>query len=211
LSVTTESQARGAEALRQAILDEARGQARDLIRQAQSVAESEEAMAREEAEQARQDIVERAQREAAQEKQRAISGAQLDVHRQMLARREQQIGDVLQAAGERLEELRRSDRYGAVLHHLIVEAARAMGGGQLRVSADGQDMPLLDDEFLRQVARDLENTSLERGEPLPHSGGGILLASADGTLRYDNTFDGRLARSRDGLRNDVHRFLSAPE
>jgi V/A-type H+-transporting ATPase subunit E len=209
LPVARESQVQGVDALRQAILNQARSQARDLLRSAQAVVQSVRQQAEEEAETTRQEIVGRARRETALEKQRLISAARLEVRRRLLAQREEHIATVLSAAREQLAELRRSPDYAGVLRHLIVEAASALGGGELVASGGEPETALLKESLLAEIASELEReTTLRRGELLRDTTGGILVERADGRMRYDNTFDGRLARSRDQLRSEVYRILT---
>jgi V/A-type H+-transporting ATPase subunit E len=209
LPVVRESQAQGVDALRQAILNQARGQARDLLRAAQAVVESVREQAEEEAASTKQEILDRARRETALEKQRHIAAARLEVHRNLLTQREEQIAGVFSAAREQLAELRRSDDYAGVLHCLIVEAAGELGGGELVVSAAEPETRLLEEAFLAEIAQDLEpETTLRPGEVLQDTGGGVLVETADGRLRYDNTFNGRFARSQDQLRSEVYRILT---
>jgi V/A-type H+-transporting ATPase subunit E len=207
--IAGESGVQAIDALRQAILNQARQQARQLLREAQSEVQGVERRAREKAEEIRQEILVQGRHETTLEKQRQISAARLEVHREELSRREDQITGVFAAANERLEQVRHSDAYPQILQRLTVEAAAALGGGELRVAANREDAELLTGGFLARAARELEEeSSLTRRPGFLEARAGVLVETADGHMRFDNTFDARLDRFRDQLRARVYGILT---
>jgi V/A-type H+-transporting ATPase subunit E len=209
LPVVRPSTLQGVEALRQAILAQARGQAQDLLREAQREVEGLRQRAEEDAELIRREILETARLETSMDKQRRIAAARLEIHRHLLARREKHIADVFDTALKQLQELRHTKAYRNALRRLTAEAAAALAGGELRVSANREDLALLDDVFLEQISQGLKpKTTLTRGEILREIDGGVIVETPDGRIRYDNTFSGRLERMRGDLRTEVYRILT---
>ena len=200
--------AEGIRALRREILSKARRQAEALIEEAKEEGEVARRQAEEKAQAIREEILREAQEEAASIKQRIVSTAQLEAQRMLLAKREELISQVFAEARKRLAELRRSDAYPHILRRLILEAAAGLGGGELIVWANEEDMALLSDDFLAQVAQRLDpETTLRRGESPVDIDGGVIVERADGRMRFDNSFAARLERLRDELRSQVYRIL----
>jgi V/A-type H+-transporting ATPase subunit E len=208
MRVSTTQVQQGVEALRQAILGQAQSRARELLREAQLAVETLQRQAEQQAREIGQEIREQAQRNMEIEKQRQISAAELQAHRQILSRREEWIAAVFDAANEQLQDVRRSEAYPAILQGLIVEAARALGAGELMLMVSREDASLLDDAFLARLAQTLGDTTLVRSETQPDTGGGVIVVNASGHVRYDNTFAGRLERFRESLRIEVYQLLT---
>jgi V/A-type H+-transporting ATPase subunit E len=202
--------AEGIRALRREILSKAQSQAEDLIEAAKEEREAVRQQAEEKAQAIKEEILHSVREEAASTKQQGVSAARLEAQRMLLARREELISQVFAEAQKRLTELRRSDAYPNVLRRLAVEAAAGLGGGDLIVLANKEDMALLSDEFLAQVAQGLDReTTLRRGESSVEIDGGVIVERTDGHMRYDNSFAARLERSKDELRSEVYHILTA--
>lgn len=114
---------------------------------------------------------------------------------------------------ERLDRLAEDeDRYLPVLRCFLAEGMSSIPERDLVAEVNARDLGRLGkrwDEFVEGLAgaRRVELWSE------PHSGrGGVLVRSADNTIRVDNTFDGRLQRFEDELyRTLVERlFAQAP-
>jgi len=201
--------AEGIRALRQEILSKARRRAEALLEEAKEEGEAARQRAKGKAQSIKEEILREAREEAASTKQRLISAARLEAQRMLLARREEIISRVFAEARKRLTDLRRSDAYPNILRRLIVEAATGLGGGELIVWANEEDMALLSDDFLAQVAQQLgSETTLRRAESFVDIEGGVVVGRADGRMRYDNSFAARLERWKDELRNEVYRILT---
>jgi len=208
-TVERKSIADGIRALRQEILSKARKQAEDLLEEAKEEAEVARQEAEKEAQSIKARILGEARKEAALDRRRTISAARLEAQRTLLAKREEIISQVFAQARQRLAKLRHSDAYPDVLQRLIAEAAASLGGGDLVVWANAEDMALLDDKFLTKVTRDLgPGTKLKRGGHPIDIDGGVIVECADGHMRYDNSFAARLERFRDELRNEVYHILT---
>lgn len=206
--VQTEQPVLGIDELCHAILSQAREQAQEHLRQAQERVSAIHEQAEKEALTAKDAILEETRRGLALEKQRALAAAELEVRQQALKRREEQIAQVFEAAGRRLEELRRSTAYSEVLRLLIREAAETLGNRELLVSVVPEDAAALSQGLLDQIARELGAEALRLGAPAVGGGGGAIVSDSSGRMRVDNTFAQRLERSKDLLRSAVHDMLT---
>lgn len=110
--------------------------------------------------------------------------------------REDFLRQTIDLAGERLGVLREGDGYASVLERLTREALDALGEPGARVHIDPRD-----EAVARALIKDLPNqpgliADLE-------ADGGVVIDSADGRIRVDNTFASRLARAGEVYRREL--------
>ncbi|HEU17467.1 MAG TPA: hypothetical protein ENO06_01905, partial [Methanolinea sp.] len=110
----------------------------------------------------------------------------------------------------RITALSGSPEYPEILKYLIQDGIEKIGAGDLTISANSRDIPVLESI----LAKDSETNVRMSGEPIPTCGG-VLLKTGSGTRRVDNTFEARLERMRRDLIFEVAGILSgereAPE
>lgn len=106
--------------------------------------------------------------------------------------------DVLHEVHNRLEQLTQdTPRYHDVLQRYLAEAADAMPEGDLVAELNPRDLDALRQAWNQLVKQAAPGRKVELA-PLPgHASGGMMVRSADGRLRVDSTFEGRLERLRD--------------
>ncbi len=106
--------------------------------------------------------------------------------------------DVLAEVRKRLEQLTQdAPRYRQVLQGYLAEAAQAMPEGELVAELNPRDLDALRPNWAALASQAVPGRKVELA-PLPdHATGGMRVRSADGRLRVDNTFEGRLARVQD--------------
>lgn len=99
--------------------------------------------------------------------------------------------------------------YLAYLHGLVREAAVQFESDSLTVRANADDRERLA-ACWEEIRADLPGKTLTLDEEPLATLGGVLLLSADGRIRVDNTFEGRLARLRPRLQQVIlERLLPA--
>lgn len=107
------------------------------------------------------------------------------------------VRDVEQRLEERMRTFMQDEAtYGAWLHSLILGAASQIERDTLVVSANARDHQRL---FARwdDIAKQLpQGRKASLSESPIDTLGGVVVASADGRIRVDNTFEGRLDRLR---------------
>ena len=143
-------------------------------------------------------------------KDRIIGNAQLEGRKNLLLTRQGILTGVFDDVLERLRGVARGDDAsvdkGEILIALIKEAAAAIGGDELIVSANEADREYLD-KNLGNVSMALEQSIGEikvslGSEPLDIVGG-VVVRNSDGTKTYHNTLEGRLASVRARLESEV--------
>lgn len=108
------------------------------------------------------------------------------------------VEGVLQEVRKRLEGLvQDTPRYHQVLQGYLAEAAQAMPEGELVAELNPRDLDALRPQWARIAAQAAPGRKVELAPLSDHASGGMRVRSADGRLRVDNTFEGRLERMQD--------------
>ena len=112
--------------------------------------------------------------------------------------------------------IRSGSDYSGLLADMIVEAVLALDGNSFDVYVDRGDMDLLKNkvfDIVREKARKsgreielLERVTLEKS-----SIGGARVGSPGGRVIFDNTFESRIYRMRDDIRNIIFEEVFEPE
>ena len=176
------------------ILEKARSTAGDIRSKAESKRD-------EAAEKIMRDARERGETES----RRLLSSVNIEVRRAKLKSREEVVGVITKKVGEKLESIRSSGEYKGILHGLVVEAIRGLGGKSFVVYVDKRDLELLESEVFTKVketmAADSSPVSSLQARPLEKSSaGGARVGHPGGNVIYDNTFEARMFRYRDDIR-----------
>jgi vacuolar-type H+-ATPase subunit E/Vma4 len=193
------------------ITTEARQDASKIEAEAQSHIESIKRQALEQANRQRDAILKQARDRAETMRSQAVTSAQLEAQALKLERRETLLARVMSEARQGLTGVTEWPDYVQVLCRLIREGAEVLGAESLVIRADETTRRMLDeaDERHPTVLTDLREdlaAQLELGEPLER-GTGVVLVTADGHRRYDNTLETRLSRMQAALRTPVYRIL----
>lgn len=114
--------------------------------------------------------------------------------------REEHLENAVAAAREELACRRGQDGYPNILKGLLQEALDTLGEDGARVHVDPRD---------EAIVRALLEGS-PRGPPVLtdlETAGGVVVDSADGRIRVDNTFESRLARAEEVYRRELYDLL----
>ena len=196
------------DALRQAIMSQARAEAEEIIDESKVQAQDLLQEAEHEAERERADILERAREKAETIRAEAVGEADIAAHQLQLKKREQLLDGVFQDARDELWSVVTWPDYEDLLHRLTREALEHLGADEAVVRFDAQTQETLGDELsdlLHTLEQELE-VELRMGEPLPDTTG-VVAMTADGHRRYDNSLQTRLRRMEPSLRAPVYHIL----
>jgi V/A-type H+-transporting ATPase subunit E len=177
------------------VLAGADAQADDIRRRSRAAAEAE-----------REAILARARNKAERIRDQAVAAARLQGEMRKLAGREQVLAEAFAAARPRLAGVGRRADYDRVLRTLLRDALAALGAEAAVIRADPQARTILAAGPLADLSREA-NVRLTLGPELPH-GTGVIVETADGRRRYDNTLETRLERMQDRLRARVFQLLA---
>jgi len=135
----------------------------------------------------------RGRREAAQ----LLAGAEAECQRRYLQARERLIDDTMVRARERLAAFPTQSGAAAILERLIAEGLRVLPPGPVRVLMPDTYAGLLDSTALARLGGARLQIQTQADFP---PGGGVVLETDDGRLRFDNSFDARISRLSDRIR-----------
>ena len=199
------TEAESIQALSRAVMIEAHAEADQKVADATQKAEAIRVEARDQAAAERTRILEKANLDAARLRSQAIAAAQLKARTLQLEQRELLLNNVFEQAVKRLGSLQTSAGYADIFKALLKEALEHLGSDTALVQADPGTLKLLTSEALESFSKEF-GVKLEPGEPLTH-GTGLIVQTPDSHRQYDNTFETRLNRMQEALRNPVYRLL----
>jgi vacuolar-type H+-ATPase subunit E/Vma4 len=192
------------------IFADARNKAERAMKAAQREADGTTQRAREEARQIEQDILAAARRRADSKVKIIQAAAGPERKRLELNEREKVIRGIVDEAKARLLK-RDGAEYAKSLVALAAEAAEALGGGQLVAYLAPQDMEKFRAALPEQVRAALKAGGMDAQisvqsarEPIE---GGVVVETADGARRVDNSVEARLRRLYPGIRRGIAEIL----
>jgi len=149
-------------------------------------------------------ILETGTKQAEALKRQIIGAAELEARNSQLKVLEEAVEEVFSSAVAQISKLD-DKRYDAALKKLLTEAIGVIGPNAL-VSTNSKDAK---DVF--SIAKGIkgEKTRLTPGDKRLETIGGVVLATPDRSVRFDNTFEARLERLRPILRKDVAAILNS--
>lgn len=141
-------------------------------------------------------------------RKRLLSSVNLEVKRAKLRAREEIVSAVHEKVERSIADIRKAGDYAAVLTDLAAEAIRTLGGGSFFVSVNREDLELLEKKVfpaLRELLKG-EGRAISKIEAKPltkPSSGGVQVGAPGGNVIYDNTFEARIYRLREDIRNII--------
>lgn len=187
------------------IRDQAEAEAHEIRTQAEEHAARLKAQADAEAEAVRAAAREEGRRRGDHDAAARIAVAEADSRRQWLWAREEIIEEVLRRAREELAALACRPDADGILADLIAEGLGHLPPGPVRVVCPAEYAPLVAGAVRRQLPSGPWTCTFVTGE-VP--GGGVIVESEDGRLRFDNSFEARLRRRALALRFRLSELLS---
>ncbi len=197
--------------LRQEILEDAERKAARVVKRARQDADKLREDMRRDQEKRREARLSETGREADQKACAIRASIDLEISRHALARREQVLEAIFADAMAVLASGGDLDRQRS-LAGLLKEAAGAMASPHVVVTVASEDASVLAEQEIREAVHqagaavagpESVSVTVDSGHNR-----GVLLASADGRERFDNTYAGRLRRMKNPLRDAVYNLLS---
>jgi vacuolar-type H+-ATPase subunit E/Vma4 len=193
------------ESLSRAMLSEAKAEAEQAQADAKAKADAIQLHAQEQAAVVRAEILERARADADRLGGQVKATSQMKARTIELAHREKLLNEVFSTSRKQLATVQQWADYDQIAQRLLREALNQLKARKLQVRADAATLKFFTDEVVAQISKDLD-VQISFGKPLEH-GIGVIAATADGHLTYDNTLETRLNRLQNTLRSPVYRLL----
>ena len=181
----------------ESILEKARQTAEDIVGRANRTGEE-----------AADKILKDAREKGEIASKRLLSSVNLEVKRSKLRAREEIVSAVHERVEQALAEYRKSGDYASALTGLVLEAVSALEGDTFIVRANAEDIDLIERSVIPGVvkAAGKEGRSISKIEAKPFEkavSGGVQIGVPGGNVIYDNTFEARLYRLREEIRNII--------
>lgn len=144
--------------------------------------------------------------------QQQVQAAELELRAELDRLRRELAAAALAKLPRRLSELAADEaRYPPLLRGYLREAAQAIERDQLVVRCNARDRLSLHKDWQRHAETAAPGKQLKLSEQPLQCTGGVRVESADGDIRYDNTFEGRMDRLDETLQGVLTERLSAQE
>ena len=197
------------ESLERAIIQEAQGEAQQIVEGAQTQAQIIYQEAESQVKAEGNVMLERARKKADALHSQAEASARIDAQTLKLKRREHLLTQVFDRAREQLASATQWPDYDQVARQMVRDAVEHLGSDNVLVRADPQTQKVLTPDVLAEMSTEI-GVYMRPGEPLSE-GTGIILETPDGHCRYDNRLETRLARIQSALRASVYHILTGEE
>ena len=144
-----------------------------------------------------------AEAEAERLYRRRVQAVELQMQGELDRLRWEQVSAVKQIMSERFDAFARSPEYPGVLRRLLSEAVAAAGDGDLVVRVNATDRERLAADWDALSAALPAGARVVLDDTTGNFLGGVLVRSADDTVRVDNTFEGRMERFEDRINQAI--------
>jgi V/A-type H+-transporting ATPase subunit E len=176
------------------IMTEAKEKA-DLIRQ----------RGRQEAAEEKARILDKAKREMGRLHDQEIATTQMKARRIQLEAREKMLAEVFKAARAKLASVQEWSDYEETVKRLIVEAMEQLEAARVTLRADKVTAKLISEKMLKEITAQT-GSQIEMAGTL-EKGTGVIAATEDGHLVFDNSLETRLEHLENELRSPVYHVL----
>jgi V/A-type H+-transporting ATPase subunit E len=141
--------------------------------------------------------------------QQRVQAAELDLRARLDRIRWRLINAALIKLRARLSALAEDEaRYLPLLVKYLREGAQAIERDELVALANARDQRLLQNDWARRAKEAAPNKRLTLSPEHLNCVGGVMIVSADGNVRFDNTFEGRTERLAQSLQRRIAERLT---
>jgi len=192
------------DALSEEAILKAQQEAEQILQRAQRVSERDLEKARAQAENIKGARIEQTKERLTLEKKQTLSRIQLEARKKRMTWKEEQIEAIFQEALSRLVSMPRDEAYKKILEASISEGIAILNKDSVRIVLNEKDRPVFDRKFRKELSDSLDHpVRLILSEETHLASGVAIVQSEDGSVSFDNTFEARLERMKDGLRGEV--------
>ena len=141
--------------------------------------------------------------------QQRVQAVELDLRAQLDRLLWQLTNATLMKLRARLSALAEDEvRYLPLIVKFLREGAQAIERDELVACLNARDRRLLQNDWTRRAEEAAPNKRLTLSPDTLNSIGGVLIVSADGNIRFDNSFEGRMERLAESLQGSIAERLT---
>lgn len=152
-------------------------------------------------------ISEQQRRQAEALKRQIIGSAEMTSRNRALEIVEDNLNAAFSQALGQLGELTGEVNYNRVLKSLVLEGIDEVGGTDFVVMANHKDQQLVQ-LIIDQISHERNVNIVRSDSRTKNSVGGAIVASADGFVTFDNTYEARLERLKPELRKQIAQLFT---
>ncbi|MCX6655432.1 MAG: V-type ATP synthase subunit E [Candidatus Bathyarchaeota archaeon] len=141
---------------------------------------------------------------------RIIGKTELQYKKTLMNKRGELLSNVYNQVESRLTNLAegksKDHDYKLILEKLVIEGVSAIGGTEVIISANKNDMDYIK-KNIKKIGKNIEGVALKLDDSPLETLGGVVIKNASGTKIFYNTFEGRLARAMRGTESRIAKML----
>jgi vacuolar-type H+-ATPase subunit E/Vma4 len=141
---------------------------------------------------------------------RIIGKTELQYKKALMNKRGELLSNVYNQVESRLKNLAegksKDHDYKLVLEKLVIEGVSAIGGTEVIITANKNDMDYIK-KNIKKIGKNIEGVALKLDDSPLETLGGVVIKNASGTKIFYNTFEGRLARAVRGTESRIAKML----
>jgi V/A-type H+-transporting ATPase subunit E len=145
-------------------------------------------------------ILDGARKQAENLKRQIIGSSRLSARNKQLVLVEDAVNSAFERAVGKIESVRNSDKYAAMMKKLLMDGVNAVGGDVV-VECNDKDSALVK-KLVSEVERSASAKISVSNKPIDALGG-LKVKSKDGSMVYDNTLDSRIERLKPLIKKDI--------
>jgi len=191
---------------------DARAEQEKIIKEAETLAAEKRKYSEKKIESLLNEARTKAQEQAEAAKNKIISTAEREVKRRSMRTRDTVMHDVMDRVEKKLGSMIGDENYRSTLTGWLTEAAIGLDAESARVNASSEELKLIDDKLLSEVAeRVREQTggqvelTLSDAQPLKHQG--VVLTDAAGRTAFNNQVRTRMLRNKREIQTLIYNTL----
>lgn len=199
----------GAQLIVKDILDEASGKASNIVKAAKKEAQTILDATKFDNKEEEASELKKAQNQGKRILDEITAEGRTRARRELLKKREELIDEIIKEAQKKLENYASSDKYEKELVKTVVNACKKLDSTKVVVQANRRDLKLLEKsrgQIIKELGGQEKDARISFGEPIQTTGG-ARVATQDGKVEVDETFDGKLRREMESLRVKIAKVL----
>ncbi len=196
----------GLSLIAQEVLENVQKEAETIILSAEKEAKDILKVAKEQAIQNYQTIINQADARTGSEKRKIASVTEVEMRNLLLQTKEELFDATFEKAHAKLQEFVKTEEYHRMLLKLIEEDAKNIGQKVLVIQVNTKDKTWLTEDALKRLSKKL-HCELKISDQTEDFIGGFKIQTEDGRITYDNTIDNKLKELKPILRVEVAKIL----
>ena len=141
-------------------------------------------------------IISEGKKEADKIQKQIVGSSDLEARNKQLMALEKIVDDVFARALEQVADADRSGSYADLIRTLLSESTEILGTTQVVISTNSKDR-----DVVTSMLSEFSGAALS--DDVIDCLGGVVVKSADGTMKFDNTLDARIQRLKPLIRKEI--------